>query len=175
MLTQEQALWLQITTIIAILISPITAVCITLWYQNRHEKRNIKFNTFHTIISYRDAIPPSPYLVTALNTIDVVFYDCPKVLHLWHQYYDILYQPQETVDIQNRKRKFLDLILEMSKTLGYTNINQTEFDKYYTPIYQAEQANLSYEIQRELLRVLKTTGVILTAPRIDPLPTTKKT
>src|ERR1051325_6542648 len=136
--TENQILWLQISIIIATLLSPIIAVCITLWYQSYHEKRKLKFDTFHTIVAFRDAVPPSPHLVNALNTIDIVFHDCSNVIRLWHEYYDLLHQ--ETVNYEQRKRKYLDLIAEMAKELGYKDIHQTDIDKYYNPIYQYDQA-----------------------------------
>jgi hypothetical protein len=37
----------------AVVIGPVIAVCITLWYQNRQDKRKSKMSTFINIMAYR--------------------------------------------------------------------------------------------------------------------------
>ena len=59
-----------ITTTIAIILGPIFAVMITLWYQNKKEKQQHKFLLFRTLMSRRKDFPISQEWVDALNLID---------------------------------------------------------------------------------------------------------
>ncbi len=65
-------------TIIAILLSPVTAVLISIWVQDRREKRQQKRFIFSSLMSTRHQIVSDEF-VRALNMIDVVFHDEKKV------------------------------------------------------------------------------------------------
>ena len=80
---------MDVINILAILISPIIAVLISIWVQNRKEKRQNKMNIFTTLMATRHSsiIDES---VRALNMIDVVFYDKHLVRQLWREYFDML-------------------------------------------------------------------------------------
>ena len=156
---------LQIINIIAILLSPIIAVCITLWYQNYKSKRNDRINLFLTLMANRKTFPRPYSVVNSLNTIDVVFHKYKNVLNLWHQYYHTLHQKADVVDWENQNHLYLDMLAEMARVLGYKNLKQTEIDKFYTPISFGEQYAISQELQNELLRVLKGTSHFLLIPK----------
>ena len=156
---------LNFINIIAILLSPIIAVCITLWYQNYKSKRNDKINLFLTLMANRKTFPRPYTVVNSLNTIDVVFHKHNSVLNLWHQYYDSLHQKAEIVDWEKQNHLYLDMLTEMARILGYKNLKQTEIDKFYTPIAFGQQYEISQELQNELLRVLKGTSHFLVIPK----------
>jgi hypothetical protein len=82
--------FMDIINIIAIITGPLFAVLITLWWQERKEKRDKKINLFTMLLAYRKTYPVSPEWARGLNLIDVVFQNHPRVLELWHQYYDML-------------------------------------------------------------------------------------
>ena len=152
---------MEIINIIAILLSPVIAVLVTLWYQSYKSKRDAKMNLFLTLMANRKTFPPPFSIVNGLNTIDVVFHKHNSVLNLWHQYYDSLHQKAENVDWEKQNHSYLDMLTEMARVLDYKNLKQTEIDKFYTPIAYGKQYEISQELQNEFLRVLKETSHFL--------------
>jgi len=149
-----------VINVIAIIIGPVSAVIITLAYQNYKEKRDTKIKLFLVLMAHRKSYPISHNWVQALNLIDVVFANHPKVVKLWHEHYDYLHE--ETKDYTKREHKYLELLSAMAKVLGYSNLQQTDIDKFYTPIAHGDQATLNHKVQTELLRVLENTGAFQT-------------
>lgn len=152
--------------ILAILFSPVIAVGVTLWYQGRRERRERKERLFTTLMANRKAFPPTYEFVAALNLIDVVFSDSPQVVRLWHEYYDLL---GSEGNYSARQHKYIELLSEMARKLGYKRLQQTDIDKYYSPQAHVDQSELQYQLQRELLRVLQGTGELRAEPR-EPSP-----
>ena len=76
--------------ILAIVLSPVIAVIITLWHQGRKERRDRKERLFTQLMAHRKAFPPSSEFVNALNLIDIIFADTSSVIKLWHEYYAML-------------------------------------------------------------------------------------
>jgi hypothetical protein len=147
--------------IIAILLSPVIAVCITLWYQNYKTKKDAKYHLFLTLMAHRKRLIPTYDLVDSLNTIDVVFSKNQTVINLWHEYYTLLYQKFDDTNYETRSHKHLELLTEMAKVLGYKKIRQIDIDKFYVPIAHGSIAEMSYKLQTELLRVLENTSHFL--------------
>jgi hypothetical protein len=153
----EDNVSIQVINILAILLSPVIAVGITLWWQRRKETSDRKHNLFMTMMAQRKSIPPSYDLVKAINLIEVVFADSPDVLKLWHEYFDLLVSSKTEVEIQQRERKYLDLLHAMAKALDYEKIKQTDIDRFYFPVAHGDQAQITAKMQQELLRVLENT------------------
>jgi hypothetical protein len=145
---------LTIIGIIAVIIGPVSAVLITLWHQKRYQKLEAKNRLFLTLMAHRKAFPISPDWVSSLNLIDVVFGDYPKIVSLWHDYYNLLHGDPEKTQ-QQREHKRLELLSEMSKVLGYKSLSQTDIDKFYFPQGFADQLELNTKVQKEFLRVLE--------------------
>jgi hypothetical protein len=153
--------------VIAILLSPIIAVLITLWYQSYKEKRDAKFRLFLTLMAHRKENPLTIEHVNSLNLIDVVFANHPKVLQLWHEYYNLLNtRPANVVAWEN---KHVELLSEMATELRYGKLKQTDILKFYTPQSHTDQLVMNAEMQKELLRVLKNSASFATV-----FKTTKK-
>ena len=142
--------------IIAVILGPIIAVIITLWYQSRKEKRMDKYRLFTTLMAHRKSNPPMIDLVRGLNLIDLVFSKHREIVDLWHQYFDLLCQTP--VNWQIAEAKYLDLLAEMGKVLGYKDLKQTDISRFYTPVAYGSQAELNEKMQREFLRVLENTA-----------------
>jgi hypothetical protein len=151
-----------ILTIIAILFGPIIAVCITLWWQNRKERRDAKRQLFMTLMAHRKSMPLSYEFVAALNLIDVVFAKDQRVVQLWHELYALYQNPQIT---ETQNHKYIELLSEMASVLGFRKLKQTDIDKFYYPRGHADALNAQIEWQTEWLRVLKNTEHFLAQPR----------
>lgn len=141
--------------VLAIVLGPIIAVLITLVYQSDKEKRDSKTRLFLTLMANRKAFPPTISWVESLNLIDVVFSKNRKVVSLWHEYYDCLHE--STTDYTKREHKYIELLSEMAKVIGYKNLQQTDIDKFYSPMAHGNQNELNAKVQKEFLRVLENT------------------
>jgi uncharacterized protein DUF6680 len=157
---------IEVVTVIALVAGPVIAVLITLWYQRRTDKRAAKERLFITLMAHRKSFSPAPDWTNALNLIDVVYADNPTIVQHWHSLYDILIQTP--MNMQRYTYQYLELLSAMAESLGYHSIKQTDIDKFYTPQAYGDQAIVSAEIQKELLRVLKATASIPIFPTYTP-------
>lgn len=147
----------------AIFLGPLVGVIFTLWFQSRKDKKNQKQHLFFILMAHRKSNPPTFDWVNGLNLIDVVFAEHRQVVRLWHEYYDLLCH--DPVNWQLVEPKYLDLLAEMAKILGYDKLAQTDISKFYSPRAHGDQTQLSQETQSELLRVLKNTEHLVVVPR----------
>jgi hypothetical protein len=154
----------EIITAAAIVVGPIVAVLITLWHQNRTQKRGAKERLFLTLMAHRRVMPPTFDWTNALNLIDVVFDEHEKVLEKWHEFYDIVNAPPP-VDWTRWNHTYIQLLSEMAKVLGYKNLEQTQIDKFYAPQAHGTQAALNQDLQQEFLRVLRATEALQVVAR----------
>jgi hypothetical protein len=154
---------LPILTIVAIFLGPLVAVWITLWWQGSKDRRDAQRQLFVKLMAQRKTYPPPYEWVNALNVIDVVFADHQSVVARWHEYYDLLSQKEPT---PAQSYKYLEMLSEMAKVLGFRSLQQTDIDKFYSPYVHGTQAQMLAETQAELLRVLKNTGHFVVAPKL---------
>ncbi|MGH8235094.1 MAG: DUF6680 family protein [Rhodanobacteraceae bacterium] len=143
--------------ILAILLSPVVAVLITVFLQNRKERQDQKLWIFNTLIGTRHS-PIVNENVRALNMIDVAFHDSVHVRQLWHEYFDMLNNAgmNNPNGWHQRQNKNLEMITEMAMVVGYgAAITHLDIDRVYYPTGLGEQSQTSREIAVELLRVLK--------------------
>jgi hypothetical protein len=154
-------------TLVAIILGPVFAVIITLWYQSRREKRDLKQRVFFELIAHRKSYPIPQDFVKALNLIDVVFHKNRKVISLWHEYYGILHQQadEKSPILDLRDQKLVELLSEMARVLGYKNLQQVDIDKFYTPIAHQAQFLSSEKLLKEFQRVLENTSRFVTEPK----------
>lgn len=144
----------EIVTIVALFTGPLAGVGFSLWYQSRKEKSDRRKRVFITLMAHRKTNPPSLELVNNLNVIDVVFDQDRRVVELWHQYYDLLCQ--KPLNQHLVEAKYLDLLAAMARVVGFSELAQTDIARFYTPDAYATQYILNYEMQTELIRILKT-------------------
>ena len=117
--------------VFAILLSPVIAVQVTQWWNNRKESKRRRKFLFGTLMATR-ATTTNPKHVEALNRIDIEFYSkkntYKKVLEAWKIYHDHLNdtninktKTQNEIKMWNDKCTELltDLLYEMSQALGY--------------------------------------------------------
>ncbi len=156
-----------IINIVAIVVSPAIAVLISMWLQNRREKRQQKFYILSTLLSTRHT-PITDENVRALNMIDMVFYNNTKIRELWHEYYDMLANEglSNPLGHEQRQKKNQDLIFEIAKSLGYGKaITHLDVSRVYYPVGLGEQLQRSEELANELLRVLKESRGLQVIPK----------
>jgi hypothetical protein len=165
---------LQIWSVVAMFVGPIVAVLITIWYQKRSDQLHVKYRLFITLMANRKSLPASRDWIDALNTIDVVFEDCPKVITLWHEYFALL--QTKPPNIQAWEHKKVQLLSTMGESLGYKTLQQVDIDKFYSPISHEEQLAKNDKLFTELLRVLENTGSFVVKKRSSKAsaPQTKK-
>ena len=148
--------------ILGLIFGPVIAVCITLWWQDRKEKRDAKRNLFMTLMAQRKTTPPSYGWVQGLNLIDVVFAEDREVVRLWHELFQLFENRERT---QTQDHKYIELLSAMASVLGYRQLQQTDIDKFYTPQTYVDALNAQNKAQAEWLRVLEKTEHFLAEPR----------
>jgi len=163
--------WYETASVIGLIAGPVLAVLITLWHQERTQKRQAKLQLFLTLMAHRKSVAPPLDRTNALNLIDVVYAGDSKVVALWHRLYELLCQKPEGVDVEAKNHTNLDLLSEMAKVLGYKNLQQTDIDKFYVPQDVGDNAQMQVNLAKELLRVLKSTQSFSATPKeLEPLP-----
>ena len=149
----------ELVNTIGLFTSPVIAVVVTLLWQHIREKHDRvhsrKEQLFLALMAHRRSQPPSQAWVDALNLIDVVFDDSPTVLRLWHEYYDLLGSATYKDELNKRTHKHLELLSAMAAELGYKSLSQTDIDKFYSPVAHGNEAEMTWRLRAELLRVLQ--------------------
>lgn len=148
---------LNMINIFAILLSPAIAVLVSIFLQNRKEKRQTQIHVLTTLIAFRH-LPLADDNIKALNLIDLIFNNKPTVRRLWREYFEMLSNSglETEVGRNQRQQKCLELITEMAKVLGYGKaITSLDVNRVYYPIGLDKTVRRNEEIAEELLRVLK--------------------
>ena len=154
--------------ILAVLLSPLIAVLVTIGLQNRKERRDAKRRLFETLIATRHA-PITEETTRALNMIDVVFSDAPRVRTLWREYFDMLGNPglHNPAGWQQRQVKNLEMITAMAEVLGYGKaIRDIDVTRVYYPEGLGKERERGQAIADELLRVLRGSEGFAVAARL---------
>lgn len=150
---------LAIANVIAIALSPLIAVSVTLGYQHWREKRNSKMWVLNTLIGTRSN-PLTYEAVRALNMIDITFSKDTDVRRLWREYFEMLNNQglNNQLGYEQRQRKNLELITEMAAALGYRKeVTHLDVDRVYQPQGIVNTEDRNERVMNELLRVLQNT------------------
>lgn len=153
--------------IVAIVLSPVFAVSITLVYQSKKQKKDAKRWLFLNLMAHRKKLVRTAQFCDSLNSIDVVFYNNPTVLKAWGVYFENLCLSKEISDSAKTELLFLELLHEMGHILGYKNLKQTDIYKYYVPQGHGDAYHVDEQLRLELLRVLKGTASVSVVEKID--------
>lgn len=104
--------------IIAIILSPVFAVLITVWLTTKNEKRKEKVEVFKQLMIAR-AIPGTIEYVKILNSLDVVFADSQKVRAAWKDLFNEYAKVNaDNYSILSKRTKLIEAI---AKDLGYND------------------------------------------------------
>ena len=150
-------------TATAIFLGPLAGVIYTFWFQSRKDKIAQKNRLFLALMGERKGLLISSSMAQALNSIDVVFADRPKIKTLWHEYYSLLSQPPG----QQRDHRWLELLTAMAEDLHYSHISQTDLDKFYIPQGHADDIEFQRKVSQQWSRVLENTERFLVVPKDD--------
>jgi len=143
----------EVINIIALLLSPVIAVCIGFWLQERKKIYEVKKNIFLTLIAHRgDQVHHN--FVNSLNMIDFVFRKDKAVITAWHTHRDNLKQDRHCTPDEIR-RSLLNLLAEMTDCLGYKKLRQTSFEEHYVPNAHYNQAVFDIVLRDNLVGYLK--------------------
>ncbi|MDP1686469.1 DUF6680 family protein [Hydrogenophaga sp.] len=151
--------------ILATAVSPLIAVQVTRFLDDRNEERGRKLQVFKTLMATR-AYNISLTHVEALNRIDLEFSEKrPRekmVLDQWQQYLDHLGDKTLTGDAWGRKRVDLlvDLLHVMGKSLGY-DFNKTSIKNgTYSPTAHGRVETEQDRIRELILELLEGRGTL---------------
>lgn len=122
--------------IIAILLSPLIATGVTLYFTHKNDKKKDKLALLAKLMTTRLNRSTIEYVDT-LNMIDIIFYDSKNVRAELKKLLDAYRSDKpdnNEIDIRN-----LRLIESMTKHLGYTKMNWEEISKPYAPIWYYDE------------------------------------
>jgi hypothetical protein len=131
-------------TAYAVYFAPLKAVEIGRKLNDEQNQSKSKSDLFLTLFSLRGT-PIAHTFVNALNQIDIVFQDEPKVLVAWGKYYDSLSQKNLTNQEETWSWLRTELLSEMAYSLGYEKLKQTDILKNYFPEGHMNQNNQDFE------------------------------
>ena len=167
-------------TIYVIRKSPSDAVKIGRELNEAQIKDEAKVNLFFTLFSYRGS-PVHRHFVDALNRIDIVFYDTPKVLSAWHKLFDSLHQTNLVNQEDTWRLLRTELLSEISLSLGYKDLKQYDIEKHYFPQGHENQQAQDWEFrydQHEYYKISKDLHKLLfdfyTSGVLPPTPPTEE-
>ena len=87
-------------------------------------------------------------MVAAMNVIDIVFSDSPKVVEQWGNYYKTLCSNNvDGYELKKREEEKTKLLEEMAKALGYKNIDWTILQNPYIPNGMIDSMNLEWNLK----------------------------
>jgi hypothetical protein len=143
-----------VINLLALLFSPVVAVLITRWLDNRNNKYKERIEIFKTLMATRYMVT-SHEKVRALNSIDVIFADVPKVREAWK---DLLREYNEPIPKTAAEDKMLYLLETMAISIGYKEkIKWDTIKSYYIPRGLAEEMRENDELRKYQLEAMKAT------------------
>ncbi len=178
MLTVDQ--WLTIVTLIAIAVSPLIALEVQKWLENRRASLDRKMSIFRKLMSTR-ATQLAPAHVEALNAIEVEFYSKSgpdkKVLDSWRLYINHLNSRAGEGEALNRwvEKKnglLVDLLYQIGQRLKYDIDKVAILNNAYHPKGFVEIETEQHALRKAALAVLSSERPIQ-ATIVGPVQTTE--
>jgi hypothetical protein len=125
--------------LIALFLSALVAVLVGQYLQDRKAKKDRayqnKFTIFANILGLRHTRAGNENFVISINQIPIVFHDNKKVLEKLDRFIKTHVDPISPTEkvIENLNSDLNDLVLEIAKDLGYTNIDNNVMKSFYYP------------------------------------------
>lgn len=154
-----------VINIIAIILSPVIAVLITIWLNHKMAKRKERMELFKTLMATRYLKFANHEQVRALNSIDVIFDDRPKARQAWSEYYTELCR--SPINSETLGNKNLRLLEAMAKDLGYKEkISWENIKSCYMPTglwnsmqEDEEKRQIELQLYRNAIQTAATTSM----------------
>ena len=145
-----------VINIVALILGPILAVFIGQFLQNRTKKREDKMALFKSIMASRVHGWTSDS-VYALNIVEIIFPDNPKVIAQWKILYDKLcVQNPDATELKKIETEHTKLLLEMAKALGYKDkVTWETIQNPYIPTGMVNSINMQNESMRNYAELLR--------------------
>ncbi|WP_125471438.1 MULTISPECIES: DUF6680 family protein [unclassified Sphingomonas] len=146
----------ELINVIGLFVGPISAVIITLWYQQRSGHRDRQTQTLRMLMNTRHMAADPAYSV-AINMVPVEFNNVPSVMSAWEKYIEVVrYRASE----ENSERHTRDmaakqtrLIHSISQYLGY-KISETDIQSSaYVSQGYIDRDQLSVQSQVAWMRI----------------------
>jgi len=110
-------------TLLAIVLGPISAVCITLWIEATRRVRERQLYVMRMLLTTRH-LPADPQYNAAINLIPSEFNGEKKVMDAWRKYQDRV-REQNSVEQQKRVSAAQSgMIFEVMHCVGLTNLSE---------------------------------------------------
>lgn len=140
--------------VLATFAGPILAVFVTRWVDDRRSKVARKLETFRVLIRTRRA-QLSPDFVTALNMVEIDFYDAPKVLTIHTELIRHLStRPTDDSWGERIQRLVARLLNAMGQNVGYSLEQLDILEGGYIPQAMVDDEAEQQRLRRALLAVL---------------------
>jgi len=148
----ETNITIGVFSIIAMLISPLIAVQVTKYLDQKKEEKKRQEKIFRVLMGQRGLMPRTDEYLIALNQIDVVFHNHESVRKAYSELYKVT-KPNHP-EISDSGTYLIILLNEMANVLNYNNFRDLDIDKYYSTQSRVDSQNLIGSYYREFLRVL---------------------
>jgi len=162
--------------IIPIITSLATFLLTTVLYQSRKERKAEKTRLFGYLMATR--MMRDKDRVKVLNTIDVVFCDCKKVVDAWHRFYESLRVSNDLL-ADDYVDNEVAMLKAMAKHLKYPKSINERIDKPYFPTWLKKEED-GRAMQDEMPTMVAGLADAVTkyanknAPKSHPQPPQKK-
>lgn len=140
-----------ITILVSAVVSGIFATIITLWWQNKSEKKQLRRSIFCTLMAFRFKISCEE-CVKAINSVQVIFYNEANVQNAWT---DFKYEADKPSDSSRIFDAYIKLLEEVGKACGFSEIKWNEIKNYYYPQGLSDELNESDRLRKANLRMME--------------------
>lgn len=148
----ETNITIGIFSIIAMLVSPLIAVQVTKYLDQKKEEKKRQEEIFRILMGQRGLSPRTDEYLIALNQIDVVFHNSESVRQAYAELYKVT-KPNHP-EISDSGVYLIVLLQKMAEYLKYDKFRDLDIDKYYSTQSRADSQNLLSAYYREFYRVL---------------------
>lgn len=116
----------------AAIVGAIIGAVLAFWYQRKMEIRRDKRGLMQVLMGYRTTGAIEIDWIRALNMVDAVFHNNKKVKNLLRSY--MYHTDKSRYATGHHHVVLVELLLEMGKVCGYTQITETDIRDGYNPI-----------------------------------------
>lgn len=141
------------SSIIAILVSPLIAVQVTRYLDEKKAEKQRQMKIFRILMGQRGLTPRTDEYIIALNQIDPVFQKVSSVRKAYAELYKAT--SPNSPELPDSGKYLIILLQEIAKHLKFDNLRDLDIDKYYSPQTRIDGQNLLSTYYQEFLRVLE--------------------